>query len=107
MGEDEVNHVKFGRDVATGLARFVSDHSERFERAPRYSYSISSTRAPPVPLNVVFRDCDVALLLKQMFDGTSRSDIASYEVLMTQAFGGAEVGRLYLLGMTKGEWESL
>ena len=105
--EEEVNHVQFGRNVATGLGRFVSDHPERFERPPRYTYSIASTRAPPVPLNVIFRDCDVALLLKQMFDGTSRSDIASYDVVMTQAFGAAEVGRSYLLGMTDFEWDSL
>ena len=42
-----------------------------------------------------------------MFNGSSKSELASYDDLMGQAFGSVERGREYLLTMSATEWDIL
>ena len=106
--EEEAKNAEFGRDVCRGLGAFVDDHPELFDqRIPRYSYDLSSLQSTAVPLNTIFRDQDVVIILKNMFDGSSKSELASYDDLMSQAFGSVERGRDYLLTMSDTEWDVL
>ena len=106
--DNDANNAQFGRDVCLGHGAFVDDNPELFKKGlPRYSYELSSLEAKAVPLNKIFRDQDVAIILKNMFDGSSKSDLASYDDLMGQAFGSVEHGREYLRTMSTTEWDIL
>ena len=106
--EVDAKNADFGRDVCRGLGAFVDDHVELFDqRIPHYSYDLSSLQSRAVPLNTIFRDQDVVVILKHMFDGLSKSELASYDDLMSQAFGSVERGREYLLTMTETEFDVL
>jgi hypothetical protein len=72
-----------------------------------YAFFHKAITANPKPLNYYLLNEDVAKVMHLIYEGTAKEILVEDDGILSDFFGSAEKGRLFLTGMTDEAWDNL